>query len=256
MNIIVCIKYISKKNIDFKISSFDKCAIEEAIKIKEKNGGKIIAITMGPHQAESILRYSISLGVDKAILLTDVAFSGSDTFATSYVLSSVIKKIGNYSIVICGRESYDVGTGQVGPEIAEMLNIPHISYVKNIKFIDDNIINIEREMEDGIDLLESSIPILLTVCDDINVPRIPSLKRSIFAKKVTIDIFDAFAIGVDINKTGIKGSPTKIVKSFYDTKNTIINCDCKKIKNVDEIIDLFVEKLFTMNLLKETYENA
>jgi electron transfer flavoprotein beta subunit len=251
MNIIVCIKYISKKNIDFKISSFDKCAIEEAIKIKEKNGGKIIVITMGPHQAESILRYSISLGVDKVMLLTDVAFSGSDTFATSYVLSSAIKKIGNYDIVICGRESYDVGTGQVGPEIAEILNIPHISYVKNIKFIDDNIINIEREMEDGIDLLESSIPILLTVCDNINVPRMPSLKCSIFAKKATIDIFDAFAIGVDINKTGIKGSPTKIIKSFYDTKNTTTDCNCKKIKNVDEIIDLFVEKLFTMNLLKK-----
>jgi electron transfer flavoprotein beta subunit len=251
MNIIVCIKYILKKNIDFKISLFDKCAIEEAVKIKEKKGGKVTVVTMGPLQAESILRDAMSVGIDKAILLTDIVFSGSDTFATSYILSSAIKKIGNYDIIICGKESYDVGTGQVGPEIAEMLNIPHISCVKNIKLIDNNIIRLEREMEDGIDLLESSTPILLTVCDDINIPRIPSLKNSISAKKSKIDIFDSLDIGIDVNKVGVKGSPTKIIESFNNTTNTTISYDCKKIKNVDEIINLFIEKLFNMKLLRK-----
>ena len=148
MNIIVCIKQVpntmnvqidpetgrlKRDGVESIINPFDEYAIEAAVRVKEKIGGKVIAITMGPPQAESALREAISKGADEAVLVSDRAFGGADTLATSYALSSAIKFIGNYDIVICGRQASDGDTGQVGPGIAEMLDIPHIAYVKKIE---------------------------------------------------------------------------------------------------------------------------
>jgi electron transfer flavoprotein beta subunit len=229
MNIIVCVKQVpntTNVQIDYKtgrlkrdgvesvINPFDEYAIEEAVRIRERIGGKVTVITMGPLQAEFALRESIAKGADEAILLSDKAFGGADTLATSYTLSSAIKTISNYDVIICGKQASDGDTAQVGPGIAEMLNIPHVAYVKKINFIDNKSINVERMMDDGYDLIESSIPVLLTVVKEINTPRVASLKGKIAAKKAIIKIMDASYIGVDASRIGLDGSPTQVIKIF------------------------------------------
>ncbi|MDR2395335.1 MAG: electron transfer flavoprotein subunit beta/FixA family protein [Endomicrobium sp.] len=235
MNIIVCIKQVpntenvqidpqtgrlKRDGIESIINPYDEYAIEEGVKLKEKFGGKVTAITMGPPQAESALREAIARGADEAVLISDTAFGGADTLATSYTLSTAIKTIGNYSIIICGKQAADGDTAQVGPGIAEMLNIPHVSCVKKIEVIDDVSIKVERMMEDGYDLIESSLPVLLTVVKEINNPRMASLKGKMLAKKAIIKSLDAISIGADIKKIGLDGSPTQIVNIFNPPQRT------------------------------------
>jgi electron transfer flavoprotein beta subunit len=235
MNIIVCIKQVpnttnvqidpetgrlKREGVESIINPFDEYAIEESVRIKEKVGGKVIVITMGPPQAESALREAVSKGADEAILISDKAFGGADTLATSYALSSAIKFIGGYDIIICGEQSSDGDTAQVGPEIAETLNIPHIAYVKKIELIDDKSIKVERTMEDGCDLIESPVPVLLTVVKEINTPRIVSLKGKMAAKKAVIMILNVADMGADTKKTGLNGSPTQVMKIFAPTQRT------------------------------------
>jgi electron transfer flavoprotein beta subunit len=169
---------------------------------------------MGPPQAETALREAIAKGADEAVLVSDRAFGGADTLATSYTLSLAIKAIGSYDIIICGKQASDGDTAQVGPGIAEMLNIPHVAYVKKIGSIDSKSIEVERMMEDGYDLIESQVPVLLTVVKEINNPRVASLKGKMIAKKAAIKLLDAVAIGADIKKTGLNGSPTQVMKIF------------------------------------------
>ncbi|MDR0820035.1 MAG: electron transfer flavoprotein subunit beta/FixA family protein [Endomicrobium sp.] len=229
MNIIVCIKQVPKtadvqidpetgrlkrEGVESIINSFDEYAIEEGVRIKEKTGGKVIVITMGPPQAESALREAVSKGADEAVLVSDRAFGGADTLATSYALSSAIKFIGSYDIILCGKQASDGDTAQVGPEIAETLNIPHIAYVKKIELIDDKSIKIERMMEYGCDLIESPVPVLLTVVKEINTPRIVSLKGKMVAKKAVIKVLNATDVDADTKKTGLNGSPTQVMKIF------------------------------------------
>ncbi|MDR0956506.1 MAG: electron transfer flavoprotein subunit beta/FixA family protein [Endomicrobium sp.] len=235
MNIIVCIKQVpnatnvqiddetgrlKRDGVEAIINPYDEYAIEEGVRIKEKLGGKVIVVTMGPPQAENALREAIARGADEAILVSDKAFSGADTLATSYTLFCAIKTIGNYDIVICGKQASDGDTAQVGPETAEMLNIPHISYVKKIETIDDKSIRVERMMEDGYDLIESSVPVLLTVVKEINTPRVISLKGKMAARKAIIKTFDAKDIGADVRKIGPNGSPTQVVKIFTPVYRT------------------------------------
>jgi electron transfer flavoprotein beta subunit len=235
MNIIVCIKQVpnttdmqidpktgclKREGVKSIINPLDEYAIEESVRIKEKTGGKVIVITMGPSQAESALREAVSKGADEAVLISDRAFVGADTLATSYTLSSAIKFIGGYDIILCGEQASDGDTAQVGPEIAETLNIPHVAYVKKIELIDDKSIKVERMMEDGCDLIESPVPVLLTVVKEINVPRIASLKGKISAKKAIVKILNAADVCADIKKTGLNGSPTQVMKIFTPAQRT------------------------------------
>lgn len=229
MNIIVCIKQVpnttnvqidaetgrlKREGVESIINPFDEYAIEEGVRLKERIGGKVIVVTMGPPQAESALREAVSRGADEAVLVSDRAFGGADTLATSYALSSAIKSIGEYGIIICGKQATDGDTAQVGPGIAEMLNIPHIAYVKKIQDINEKTIKVERMMEDGYDVIESPVPALLTVVKEINTPRIPSLKGKMAAKKAVIKTLDAAAVGADTKRTGLNGSPTQVMKIF------------------------------------------
>jgi electron transfer flavoprotein beta subunit len=229
MNIIVCIKQVpnttniqidqetgrlKREGVESIINPFDEYAIEEGVRIKERIGGKVVAVTMGPAQAEVSLREAISKGADEAVLVSDRSFGGADTLATSYVLSLAIKSIGDYGIVLCGKQASDGDTAQVGPGIAEMLGIPHIAYVKKIESIDNKSMKVERMMEDGYDLIEAPVPALLTVVKEINTPRTASLKGKIAAKKAIIKTLDAAAISADTKKTGFSGSPTQVVKIF------------------------------------------
>ena len=229
MNIIVCIKQVpnttnvqidaetgrlKREGVESIVNPFDEYAIEEGVRLKEKIGGKVIAVTMGPPQAEAILREAISKGVDEGVLVSDRAFGGADTLATSYALARAIKHIGDYGIIICGKQATDGDTAQVGPGIAEMLNIPHVAYVKKIEDINASSAKLERMMEDGYDLIESPLPVLLTVVKEINTPRVASLKGKMAAKKAVIKVLDAASIGADTKKTGLNGSPTQVMKIF------------------------------------------
>ncbi|MFC1566883.1 electron transfer flavoprotein subunit beta/FixA family protein [bacterium] len=229
MNIIVCIKQVPattdvkinpedntliRNNVEAVVNPFDVYAIEEAVRLKERIGGKVIVLTMGPPQAEAILREGISFGADEGVLVSDRVFAGADTLATSYALSKAIEKIGEYDVILCGKQAIDGDTAQVGPGIAEKLDIPHVAYVKKVEDIKENFIKVERLMEDGYDVIESGMPILLTVVKEINEPRIPSLKGKMRAKKAEIRTFSAEDIGADPEKIGLKGSPTWVSKIF------------------------------------------
>lgn len=229
MNIIVCIKQVPettkvkinpetntliREGVKSIINPFDMYAIEEAIRLKERFGGKVTVITMGPPQAESALREAISMGADEAVLICDRAFAGSDTWATSFTLASAIKKIGDYNLIICGKQASDGDTAQVGPGISVHLDIPQVTYVKKIEEITDKKARVERMTEEGYEVIEAPLPLLISVVKEINEPRIPSLRGMMKAKKAEIKSLGAKDIAVDSEQVGLKGSPTQVVKIF------------------------------------------
>jgi len=228
MNIVVCIKQVPdtaevkinpetgtlvREGVPSIINPFDMHAIEAGINIKERIGGKVTVITMGPPQAETALRDALSMGADEAVLLSDSAFAGSDTWATSFTLSKAIEKIGA-DIIICGKQAIDGDTAQVGPETAEFLNIPHISYVRKIEDVSANSIRVQRLMDEGYDAVESSLPVLFTVVKELNEPRLPSLKGKMASKKAEIKKWGRPEIMADENDLGLKGSPTQVKNIF------------------------------------------
>jgi electron transfer flavoprotein beta subunit len=196
------------------INPFDTYALEEGVRIKEKLGGKVTVISMGPPLAIESLRETISLGADEAILLSDSAFAGADTLATSYTLANGIQKIGGVDIIICGKQAMDGDTAQVGPGIAENLNIPFVTWVRKIEEIREGYIRVQRLMEDSYEVIEMALPALITVVKEINIPRLPSLKAMLRAKNVSIPVWTANDLGVERNRIGMNGSPTKVVHTF------------------------------------------
>ncbi|MCL5022442.1 MAG: electron transfer flavoprotein subunit beta/FixA family protein [Nitrospirae bacterium] len=195
------------------INPYDMHALEAALQIKEKAAGAVTVVTMGPPQAEMILREALATGADEAVLLTDRGFAGSDTWATSYTLSRAIGKLGA-DIVICGKQAIDGDTAQVGPEIAEFLDIPHVSYVRKIEDIRPGAIRVQRLMDEGYDIVESSLPVLLTVVRELNQPRLPSLKGKMAAKKAVITRWTSSDVDADPGKIGLQGSPTQVKNIF------------------------------------------
>lgn len=229
MHFVVCIKQVPdtadvkidpetntliREGVASIINPFDVYAIEEAVRLKEKLGGKVTALTMGPPQAENALREAVSLGVDEAILLSDRAFAGSDTWATSYALSMALKKIADYSLILCGKQASDGDTAQVGPGIAAHLNLPQITYVRRIEDINSESIVAERSLEEGAEAIKAPLPCLVTVVKEINEPRMPSLKGKMAARKAVITTWTANDLGCDPQFLGLNGSPTKVVKIF------------------------------------------
>jgi electron transfer flavoprotein beta subunit len=206
---------LMRRGIENIVNPFDTYALEEGIRLKERYGGKVTAITMGPPQAEEILREAISTGADEAILLSDPAFAGSDTLATSYTLARAIGKIQEYDLVICGRQTIDGDTGQVGPELAEMLDVPFVAYVSQIEEIDSGRMRLQRMVEDGHEVMEMPLPGVITVVKEINAPRLPSLRGLAQAKNATIPVWAAEELGVDRNMVGLSGSATTVIKVFF-----------------------------------------
>lgn len=200
------------------INPFDMYAIEEAVRLKERFGGKATVITMGPPQADQALREALSMGIDEAILISDRAFAGSDTWATSYVLAEAIKKIGDVDIVLCGKQSADGDTAQVGPGIAVHLNLPQATYVRKVDEVTldpkPGTMVLERLLEEGYEIMEVQLPAVLTVVKEINNPRIASLKGKMAAKKATIATWKIDDLKIDPKKVGLDGSPTRVVKIF------------------------------------------
>ncbi len=228
MKIVVCIKQVPdtaevrinpetntliREGVQSIIKPYDMHAIEAGLQIREKTGGSVTALTMGPPQAETALREAISMGVDRGVLLTDRAFAGSDTWATAYALFKAIAHIGA-DIIICGKQAIDGDTAQVGPEIAEFLGIPHVAYIRKIEDIQANSIVVQRLMDEGSDVVESSLPVLLTVVRELNSPRLPSLKGKMAAKKAEIEKLAAADIGAEEDQLGLRGSPTQVKNIF------------------------------------------
>lgn len=235
MNIIICIKQVPdtqdvkinpetntliREGVKSIINPFDMYALEEGLRIKERIGGKVVVITMGPPQAEEALREAISIGADDAIHVTDRGFAGADTLATSYTLAKAVEKIGRYDLIICGKQAIDGDTAQVGPGIAAQLDIPQVTYVKKTEDIKDGIARFERMTEEGYEVIEAPLPCLITVVKEINTPRLPSLKGKIRAKQAQIIKQSAKDIGADPNKIGLKGSPTMVDKIFAPPKRS------------------------------------
>jgi len=232
-------KRIVREGVKSIINPYDNYAIEESIRLKERFGGETIAISMGPPQAEDALRDAIAMGIDKGILLSDRKFAGSDTLATSYTLSCAIRKIGDFDIIICGRETLDGSTGQVGPEIAENLGIPYITFVSKIIDIKEKEIECIRLMEDHYETLKTTLPILITVVKEINEPRIPSLKGLLKAKKTEIITWKCDDLNGDEKNFGQDGSPTQVVECWKPE----IKKEGKILKDKPEVLveNLYIE---------------
>ena len=227
MKIVVCVKQVpdtTAVKIDPKTGTLirdgvpsimnpeDKHALEAALQLKEKHGGKVTVLSMGLPMAKATLTEALCMGADDAILLTDRCLGGADTLATSKALAGVIKKL-DYDVVLAGRQAIDGDTAQVGPEIAEHLNIPQVTYVKNIEVAGDSL-KVERALEDGSQIIEVKTPCLLTAIEELNETRYMNVAKIFSTSDDQIRIMTADDIDVSKEELGLKGSPTKVKKSM------------------------------------------
>lgn len=237
MKIIVCIKQVpgsSKVDIDedtgvmkrssaeSKMNPYDLYAIETALRLKEKFGAEITAVTMGPPQAEEVIREAFTLGADKGYLFSDRRFSGADVLATSYTLSSGIRMLGDFDLIICGRQTTDGDTAQVGPAIAEYLSIPHVAWIRAIDHVAVDHMVIQQDLSDYSQTIRLPYPALISVEKDIYQPRLPSLKKKMELKNCNIEVMnlDSFHDQSEENY-GLKGSATKVERTFPPALNDI-----------------------------------
>jgi electron transfer flavoprotein beta subunit len=232
VNIIVCIKQVPdttdvkinpetgtliREGVPSIINPFDTYAIEEGLLLKEQFGGKVTVLSMGPPQAVEALKEAVAMGADEAILLSDRAFAGSDTWATAYTLSQAIKKRGDFDVILCGKQAMDGDTGQVGPGIARQLDISQLTYVFKIRDLDPEArtVVVERLLEEGREVVQAPLPALLTVVKDINQPRYPTFLGIRRATKMEIPVWGAADLpDTDPSKCGLEGSPTQVVRVF------------------------------------------
>jgi electron transfer flavoprotein beta subunit len=255
MKIIVCVKQVpdandvrldpvtntlAREGVKSIMNPYDQHALEEAVRLKEKHGGEVVVVTMGPPQAEEMLRQAISCGADQAVLVSDRSFAGADTWATSYTLEHALNKIGNFDLILCGKQAIDGDTAQVGPGLATRLGIPYLTCIQKVREGNSNGLIVERMMDDGYDVVAVEYPALLTVVKDINEPRVPSLKGKMKAKKAEIIRLNAEDIGAEPTCIGLPGSPTKVVSVFPPEargERSVLT------GTLDEQLDQLVEKL-------------
>ena len=229
MNIICCIKQVPatesvrfdpekgtliREGIVSEINPYDLFALEAAVTLKEATGGRVTVISMGPPQAEEAIRDAITRGADDGVLLSDRAFAGSDTLATSYILSKAIETLGNWDVVVCGKQTTDGDTAQVGPGIAVRLGCPCITCVKGMKPVDPKGLLIQRCLEEGVYEVEVETPALVTIEMGAYTPRVPSLKGKMRAKKAEVPVFTMERIGAEDEKIGLAGSPTSVDSTY------------------------------------------
>ncbi|MBI5475091.1 MAG: electron transfer flavoprotein subunit beta/FixA family protein [Ignavibacteriae bacterium] len=250
----------------------DKVALEFALQIKDRTGGKVTAITMGPPRASDILRECLYMGADDAYLITDRKFAGADTLATSYVLSEAVKKIGSFDFVFAGRQAIDGDTAQVGPQTAEKLGIPQITYAEEILDLEKECVRVKRKIDGGFEIVESKLPVLITVLKDAADPRPLSAKRLMAYKgakslleleklvegnpllyidklmyeyknrSLFIPTLTADDLQIDISRCGIKGSPTKV----YEVESVVLaGSNPMRFENskngMSQLIDILLE---------------
>ena len=260
MNIVVCVKQVpnttqikidpvtgvmDRTGIPSIMNPDDKVALEYALRIKDEVGGAVYVVSMAPMQAKKVLYEAIAMGADKGYLLSDRAFAGADTLATSKALAALIKTI-PYDLIIAGRQAIDGDTAQVGPQIAEHLKVDQITYVSNIDVKGENLI-VRRTYEDRYQIYEAKLPLLLTVLGDSAKPRYMNLNRLFNeANDSNIEIKGIADIDLDPKETGLSGSPTKVKKSFSKVINKQIEL---KEGTPEELAEEIVERLKTRNVL-------
>ena len=236
MNIIVCVKQVPGTNqvevdpvtgvlkrdgVDSKLNPYDLFALEAAFRIKDEKGGKITSLSMGPNQAIPSLYETVYMGADAGVLLSDRKFAGADVQATSYALSRGVRKIGDYDLIICGKQTTDGDTAQVGPEMAEKLGIEHATNVVSIDGVTDESITVTFSLDDCYQTQKMRLPCLITIDKDAFTPRLPSYKVKKMCKGDEVTVYSAADLeGTDETKLGLKGSPTQVERIFPPEKNT------------------------------------
>jgi electron transfer flavoprotein beta subunit len=249
MDIIVLVKQVPNTNdvkLDEKTGSLireglesilnpdDRHALEAAVQLKEATKGHVTVVSMGPPQAIEVLTEAIGMGADQGILLSDSAFAGADTWATSSTLGKAIEKIGKFDLIFCGRQAIDGDTAQIGPQVAGYLQVPQVTYVAEIDKIDEKSIIVKRRLEDGYEMVVSELPALLTVISEINKPRYPDVGKMIAAchEDASIKIWNAADIGVTVHEVGLAGSLTHVIKTYvpkFKRQGEIIEGDTKTV---------------------------
>jgi electron transfer flavoprotein beta subunit len=193
----------------------DANAVEEALRIKDnRSDTEVIVVTMGPPQAREALEECVAMGADDAILLSDRALGGSDTWATSNALAAAVRQIGNYDLIFAGRQAIDGDTAQVGPQLAEKLNIPQVTYVEETELLDDGRIRVKRALENGYERITVPLPCMLTAVKGLNEPRYMSIRGIFRAASWPVKEWNTEDMDVDLNLVGLESSPTNVFKSF------------------------------------------
>lgn len=199
------------------INPLDLYAIEISLRLREQSGGEVVVLSMGPAKTMSALREALAMGCDRAVLLSDKAFAGADTWATSYVLSAAIGKLGAFDLIICGERATDGDTGQVGPGIASFLDLPVATYVSKVESVSGGACRAHRLVEDGREVVEMGLPAVLTVVKEVADPRLPTLRNKQRSRAAEVPTWTAQQLGVDGSRIGLAGSPTRVVKIFRPT---------------------------------------
>lgn len=236
MKIIVCVKQVPASNevrLDPKtntiirdgaqavINPFDAHALEAALQLKERFGGEVTVLSMGIPDTERMLRECLSRGADRALLLTDRAFAGADTLATSYALQKGVEKAGEFDLILCGRMAVDGDTAQIGPELAARLGVPHVTDVERLEAAEGEL-TVRRQLGGSVQTLRVPLPAVLTVMRELNVPRLPSIAGVLRAAEAKVERFDAAAVAADAALCGLKGSPTQVVQTFLPQRTRTV----------------------------------
>ena len=285
MNILVCIKQVPdtteirmdpktntliRAGVPSTVNPFDKYALEAAVQLRETLGGTVTAMTMGPAQAAQALRECYALGADRMVLVSDRRFGGADTYATSYTLAQAVRALGGFDLILCGRQAIDGDTAQVGPQVAEKLGLPQVTYAEEILEIKDKSLVIKRRLEHGTEVVECPIPAVVTVnasaaeCRPKNARRVMKFKNAMTASEIAaeptseaakmaaskpyLQIFEWSAADVDPddNQLGLTGSPTKVKK----IENVVFQAkEAKKLTADDKQIEELMVELIASHTL-------
>ncbi|MBU8901918.1 MAG: electron transfer flavoprotein subunit beta/FixA family protein [Victivallales bacterium] len=250
MRIAVCIKQVPetksvkmdpetrtviRQGVQAIINPLDLYAIEAALQLKEAYDAQITAVSMGPPQAVTALKEAVAMGVDEAVLISDRAFAGSDTWATSYILAEALKQLGEFDLILCGERATDGDTGQVGPEMAAALDLPVVTYVNHINELEDGKLKVSRLVENGTQKLSMQLPGVLTVVKEIGEPRLPTFRGKLKAKEIELPGFDLESLKLDKSLIGLKGSPTRVVKIFRP--EVVRNCELMKAETEAQTVE-------------------
>lgn len=237
-----------RKGVESIINPDDRHALELAIKLTEKFGGKTTVISMGPPQAIDVISEAIGMGIDEGILLTDKNFGGADTWSTAFTLGTAIKKLKKYDLIICGKQAIDGDTAHIGPQVAEFMNIPQMTYIRKVEEVIQNTVVVQRALENGYERMQCSLPVLISVMCEINSPRYPRLDFLINAceEKANIKIWDVADLGVKVQEIGLSSSLTMVVKTFAPK----IKRECEMIKgSKQKVAKKLLQKLQKKNLI-------
>ncbi len=269
MHIVVCVKMVPdttqvridpvtntliRKDVPFITNPFDTRAVEEALRLKDKYNARITAISMGPPTAEKVLRRALSLGVDHAVLLSDMAFSGADTLATSKVLAEAIRLLHQrdpVDLIVCGQQTIDGDTAQVGPGIACRLGFSQLTLVDEVMEIDpkEKVIRARRRLEQHYEVVEADLPAVLTVVREINIPRYPTVPGRLDAEEAPVPTWSNAVLKLDAGKIGLRGSPTQVKKIFAPqrAKGEIVQAEGDQ---KPEALDRVLRKLVSWDIVR------